>query len=78
MIAEKKSFRKACLIKEKDVIFALPNRKDLVFIARLEGFKTAEFLGRIFFFKKACRLKKKLYFCSRFKNESLVVELKIE
>ena len=52
------------MIREKEVIFALPNREEPG-IEKLErNFGWAEKKKEIFF-KKACQFKKELYFCSR-------------
>ncbi|WP_185965647.1 hypothetical protein [Flavobacterium zepuense] len=55
------------MIKVKDSIFALPNRKETGFIARLKNFKREAAETRVlaqkkrkFFFEKACGFKKKL------------------
>jgi len=69
------------MIKGKDSIFALPNRKETGFIARLENLKREAAEAKVeaqkkkFFFEKACEFKKKLYFCSRFENEKIEKEI---
>lgn len=65
---EKKSLKKAWIRKGKDVIFALPNRKETGFEKLERNFKGKKNKEKKNL-KKACRIQKELYFCSRFKKE---------
>ncbi|WP_233506672.1 hypothetical protein, partial [Flavobacterium sp. AG291] len=57
-------------VKGKRFYLCPPKPKGLDAEKAFEILNRLSFLERNFFFKKACVKEKKLYFCSRFENES--------
>ena len=63
-VAEKKSFKKACFIKGKGFIFALPNREDFGVHCKTGDDFISGFLERNFFSKKLAGLKRSCTFAA--------------